>query len=124
MTARKTPKIPAAVGGDTNAAIASERLRISAILESAEGKRNPAMAQKLALYSTLDVDTAKSILAEAPAANPYLQAMDREGPVGLSAATLDVSNDPRAARLQEIKELGAIMRAENRRAQGLSPKKD
>lgn len=54
-----------------------KRLRISSILESSEGKRNPAMAQKLALYSALDAETAKSILAEAPtAANPYLQAME------------------------------------------------
>ncbi|MGY0573557.1 hypothetical protein ACTGJ9_022800 [Bradyrhizobium sp. RDM12] len=41
------------VAASENAAIAAERLRVAAILESAEGKRNPAMAQKLALYSVL-----------------------------------------------------------------------
>ena len=50
----------AAVSGDLNAAVLSERLRVSAILESAEGKRNPAMAQELALRSPLDVETARS----------------------------------------------------------------
>ncbi|MDI4236801.1 hypothetical protein OZ411_28720 [Bradyrhizobium sp. Arg237L] len=111
------------MSGDDNAAIASERLRIAAILESPEGKRNPAMAQKLALYSALDADAARGILAEAPAANPYLQAMDAQGPIGLSAATLDVSNDPKAARLKEIETNMAAFNSERRRAQGL-PAKD
>jgi len=113
-TARK----PAAVPSDDNAAIAGERLRICAILESAEGKRNPAMAQKLALYSALDAETAKDILASAPAANPYLAAMEQQGPIGLNAAVADFSNDPKAARLKEIEEMGARMRAERRRAEG------
>jgi len=113
-TARK----PAAVSSDDNAAIVSERLRISAILESAEGKRNPAMAQKLALFSALDAETAKDILASAPAANPYLAAMEQQGPIGLNAPVADFSNDPKAARLKEIEEMGARMRAERRRAEG------
>lgn len=95
-------KKPPAVTGEVNAAIASERLRIAAILESPEGKRNPAMAQKLALGSALDAETARSILAEAPAANPYLAAMDREGAIGLSAAIVDIIGDPKAERLKEI----------------------
>ena len=37
-------------------------------------------------------------------ANPYLAAMDREGPVNLQAATIDVTNDPKAARKAEIAE--------------------
>ena len=44
----KTTKL-AAVSGDTNAAVLSERMRVSAILESVEGKKNPGMAQELAL---------------------------------------------------------------------------
>jgi hypothetical protein len=98
---REIKKAPA-VTGEANAAIASERLRITAILDSPEGKRNPAMAQKLALGSALDAETARSILAEAPAANPYLAAMDREGPIGLGTASVDIVNDPKAARLKEI----------------------
>lgn len=98
----REPKKTPAVTGEANAAIASERLRIGAILESPEGKRNPAMAQKLALGSALDAETARSILAEAPAANPYLAAMDREGPVGLGAASVDIVSDPKTLRLREI----------------------
>jgi hypothetical protein len=95
----------AAVSGDTNAAVLSERMRVAAILESPEGKRNPGMAAELALRTSLDVETAKSILGQAPAANPYLAAMDREGPIGLSAATADFAPaDAKAERLKEIAE--------------------
>jgi len=113
-TARK----PVAVPSDDNAAIASERLRIAAIIDSPEGKRNPAMASRLALYSPLDAEIAKDILASAPAANPYLAAMEQQGPIGLNAPVANFSNDPKAARLKEIEELGARMRAERRRAEG------
>src|ERR1700733_13436050 len=92
----------AAVSGDTNAAVLSERLRVSAILESAEGKRNPAMAQELALRSSLDVDTARAILGKAPASNPYLAAMQTQGPInlgdGIGANVATFVNDPKAAR--------------------------
>jgi hypothetical protein len=98
----RSPKKVVTVTGDENAAIAAERLRVASILESPEGKRNPAMAQKLALYSVLDAETARSILAEAPAANPYLQALEREGPLGLGSAAVDLSNDPKAARMKEL----------------------
>jgi hypothetical protein len=98
----RTSKKPPAVTSDENASIASERLRISSILESAEGKRNPAMAQKLALYSALDAETAKSILAEAPSANPYLAAMELHGPIGIGASPNTMSSDPKATRLAEI----------------------
>jgi hypothetical protein len=96
----------AAVAGDLNAAVLSERLRVSAILESAEGKRNPAMAQELALRSSLDVDTARAILGKAPAANPFTEAMSRLGPInigdGIGSNLESFVNDPRAARLKEI----------------------
>ncbi len=101
----KTTKL-AAVSGDTNAAVLSERLRVSAILESAEGKRNPAMAQELALRTALDAETARSILARAPAANPFTEAMSRLGPInigdGIGANVETFNSDPRAARLKEI----------------------
>lgn len=96
----------AAVSGDTNAAVLSERLRVSAILESAEGKRNPAMAQELALRSSLDAETARRILAQAPSSNPYLDAMNRQGPInigdGIGTSVETFNSDPRAARLKEI----------------------
>jgi hypothetical protein len=100
----KTTKA-AAVAGDLNAAVLSERLRVSAILESADGKRNPAMAQELALRSSLDVETARAILGKAPASNPYLDAMSRQGPINLGeglGANVTFTNDPKAARLKEI----------------------
>jgi hypothetical protein len=101
----KTTK-PAAVSGGTNAAVLSERLRVSAILESAEGRRNPKMAQHLALRSTLDAETARSILAESPSANPYLDAMAQQGPInigdGIGTSVETFNSDPRAARLKEI----------------------
>lgn len=101
----KTTKL-AAVSGDTNKAVLSERMRVSTILESAEGKRNPAMAQELALRSSLDVDTARAILGKAPAANPYIEAMNQQGPInlgdGIGATVETFTNDPKAARLKEI----------------------
>lgn len=112
-------KTPAATSGRTNSAVLSERLRISAILESPEGRKNPGMAAEFALRTALDAETAKSLLALAPAANPYLAAMDREGPIGLSAATADFSpTDPKAERLKEITEGVAAFNA----ARGYPPK--
>lgn len=92
----------AAVSGETNASVLSERLRVSAILESPEGKLNPELARELALRSTLDAETARAILSKAPASNPYLAAMAKEGPVSIDAATADFSNDPKVARQREI----------------------
>jgi hypothetical protein len=104
------------IAGDINAAVLSERLRVSSILESPEGKRNPEMAATLALRTSLDVDTARDLLAKAPAANPYLAAMDREGVVGLNSATADFGTpDPKAAREQEIKENMALFNNMRRR---------
>lgn len=102
----RTTTKPAAVTGDNNAAVLGERLRVSAILESAEGKRNPAMANELALRTPLDVETARSILAQAPSSNPYLDAMSRQGPInlgdGIGANVENFSSNPREARLKEI----------------------
>ena len=112
----KTTK-PAAVSGDVNAAVLNERLRVSAILESAEGKRNPKMANHLALRSTLDAETARSILAESPSSNPYLDAMSVQGPInigdGIGANVETFTNDPRAARLKEIDGSMAAFNASN-----------
>lgn len=102
------------VPGRDNAAVLSERMRVSAIIESAEGRRNPAMATELALRTSLDVEQAKGLLAKAPAANPYTAAMDREGPVGLNAATADFSPaDPKEARKRELAESMAVFNSEN-----------
>ncbi len=117
---------PAAVSGGTNAAVLSERLRVSAILESAEGKRNPAMANRLALYTDLDPETARDILAHAPSSNPYLDAMSRQGPInigdGIGATVETFTNDPRAARLKEIDGSMAAFNASQRGDTGRKPR--
>lgn len=78
------------------------------------------MATELALRTSLDVETARSILKTAPAANPYTAAMDREGVVHLNAATADFSpTDPKEARKAEIAESMASFNA----TQGYTPKK-
>ncbi|WP_354255281.1 hypothetical protein [Bradyrhizobium sp. F1.13.3] len=97
--------------GEENAAITSERLRITGIIMSAEGRRNPELALEMA-ESGLDVETAKRLLAKAPPANPYIAAMDREGQIGLSAATVDVTSDPKTARLKELEVSVAAFNAE------------
>jgi hypothetical protein len=103
----KPTKLAAVSGGD-NAAVLADRMRVSAILESAEGKRNPAMANQLALRTTLDAETARSILAQAPSSSPYLDAMSRQGPInlcegiGANVATFDSADSAKAARLKEI----------------------
>lgn len=102
---------PVVVTGEENAAITSERMRITGILTSAEGRRNPVLALEMA-ESGLDVETAKRLLAKAPAANPYLQAMDREGPTGIGTAAVEISSDPRAARLKELEVSVAAFNAE------------
>jgi hypothetical protein len=104
----KTTTKPAAVDGAVNAAVLSERMRVSAILESREGRRNPAMANELALRTALDVETARSILARAPAANPFTEAMNHQGPInlgegiGANVATFNGADNAKAARLKEI----------------------
>ncbi|CCE01080.1 hypothetical protein BRAS3809_4190003 [Bradyrhizobium sp. STM 3809] len=51
------------------------------------------------------------MLAKAPASNPFLEAMDSQGPIGLSTAAADFTNDPKAARLEEIKHAAAAFNA-------------
>lgn len=108
-------KRPAAVSGDSNAAALSERLRISAILESAEGKRNPAMAAELALRTPLDAEQAKAILARSPAENPYLLAMQKEGPIGVETQSVNFTEDAKAARRKEIEISMKAFNAERRK---------
>jgi hypothetical protein len=118
----RTNKLPA-VSGDTNASVLSERMRISGILESPEGRRNPELASELALRTSLDIGQARGILAKAPAANPYLAAMQLQGPIdglGSSAATADFSSDPRAARLKEIEVSVAAFNNEKRGGKSIS----
>jgi len=93
--------------GNVVAALATERARISAILESDAGKARPSLAVKLALHSTLDADTALNILTSSQPEKPYFEsAMEREGGTGVNAggafAAAGSRGDPKAARLAEI----------------------
>ena len=100
--------------------LASERLRISAILESPEGKRNPTLAHELALRSAMDAAAAVAILASAPAQNPYLEAMNEHGPIGLTSAASGASSlDPKQARMAEMLQVVDQMNAANRAARGV-----
>ncbi|MFL6837877.1 MAG: hypothetical protein ACJ8FZ_11295 [Bradyrhizobium sp.] len=65
------------------------------------------------LYSVLDVESAISLLADVPLANPCLEAMSIQGPIGLGGApAVEDSNDPKAARLRELEQSVAAFNAE------------
>lgn len=89
-----------------NSALLADRLRISNILESKEGLRNPKMARELALRMGTDAETARRLLAQAPAENPFVEAMAREGinlnAVEASGGTGALGEDPKERRLREI----------------------
>ncbi len=99
---------PAAVPGNVNVAIASERLRIKEILDSKEAAKRPALAKKLALETALDAASALSLLREAPAeGNPYAEAVECFAPIGLHPAvngTGLATSDPKARREAELTE--------------------
>ncbi|MEH2476197.1 hypothetical protein V1281_002633 [Nitrobacteraceae bacterium AZCC 2161] len=83
----------------------SERLRVSSILESPEGIARPKAALELALRTSLESQSAIDLLKSFPIDNPYLRALDLEGPVNLSslgAAPGGISDDKKAKRLAEL----------------------
>ena len=59
--------------------IASERLRVAAIMESPEGQGRPKSALKLALYSDLSAEMAKDLLTGMPVESAFLAAMRAQG---------------------------------------------
>ncbi len=96
--------------------VAGERLRIMAILESPEGRSHPATARHFALNTGMTSEQANGALANLPIESPFLEAMEREGPVGVRQGSPGASGTPmpvsgREARLIEIK---ANMQAYNR----------
>lgn len=112
----------AAVSGETNAAVLTERARISAILESPEARRNPEMAQEFALRTPLSADQAKALLAKTPTANPYLAVLAKETPSAIATNEPNlVEGDAQAARLVEIREGAVAMNNQKRKEQGLPP---
>ena len=108
----KVNKAP--VASDVAAALAAERMRISDILESEAGLKNPKLALQLALRSTMEAESAIDILAASPAQNFFLEAMAKFGPVGLNAATIPHAEGSKEARLAEIKQSMESFNAELR----------
>ena len=97
---------PATTKAPTEAMIvATERLRIMEILESPDGRRRPESARKLALNSNMSAEMAADLLKGLPTESPFLDAMNAQGPIGLTSATagaIGAGSDPKAARLAEI----------------------
>ncbi len=95
--------------------VLNERLRVAAILESPEGLRAPKMARELALRSPMGADQARALLTNAAAESPFLEMMASEA-IGLSATSPSAQpaigpDGAKAARLAEIKQVGAAFNA-------------
>ena len=100
---------PVATKTPTAAMIVSqERLRIMNILESAEGKKRPESARKLALNSNMTAEMALDMLRGLPTESPFLDAMSTEA-IGISSATagaIGAGSDPKQARIAELQNVG------------------
>lgn len=91
----------------TASVMLAERMRISSILESPEGKARPDLAAALALRHNMDAASALELLRVAPeekasAASSFLRALGGEA-IGLSSLGSEVTLDKKAARIAEIK---------------------
>ena len=98
-------KSPAPVSASTNETLLGERLRIAAIIESAEGVLRPEVARKLALHSSMDSVSAVELMRSVPVANPYLAAMQIEGPVGINSFSAAEPNTPESKKEKRLVEL-------------------
>ena len=105
--AKPTIKIPTTkIAGTANEALALDRLRVSAILESPEGIARPRLAQQLALRSNMDATSAIDVLRSTPVDNPYVAAMDALGPVNVesfSNGPATSTDEKKKKRIAEIK---------------------
>jgi hypothetical protein len=86
----------------------TERVRISKILESPEGRARPKLATELALRSPMDATAAIQLLQAAPtesntAEASFLKALAGET-IGLSAVGAEVITDKKEKRLAEIRQ--------------------
>lgn len=93
-----------AISASASQVLINERLRVSSILESSEGLARPKAAMQLALRSAMDARSAIDMLKVLPVDNPYIAAMDREGPVNVNAlgANPSVTGDAKAKRRAEL----------------------
>ena len=95
-----------AVAPEINAAIAGERARISAILNSPEGLARPRAALHLALNADMPKQSVIELLAQMPsiaADNPYIRALENEA-VNIGGPNVGTAAKPgsKEARLAEI----------------------
>lgn len=111
----KLSTTPRSMKAETATAVAGERARISAILESPEAKGREGTALRLALHSDMEVAEAIDLLATTPKSeNPFVSYMDKVGHSGLPAQSGPVPNNERAQRTAEI----AAAAAHVKRARG------
>ncbi|MGA2494257.1 MAG: hypothetical protein ABSF67_15145 [Roseiarcus sp.] len=90
--------------------LAAERMRVSAILESEEGRKRPALAMELALRSPMSVDAATALLSKAAvesrnasAAEAFARALSAEA-IGVTSLGADtIGGDVKEKRIAEIK---------------------
>ena len=97
----------AEIAAITTAATADERTRFEQILRSPEGMQHPKTAIHFALLG-MTPDQAISTMATLPKESPFLDAMDREGAIGIKpgasgGAGFVAGGDRKEARLAEIK---------------------
>jgi hypothetical protein len=99
-------KLPttATVTGNVNAALAADRARIDAIVNSQEGLSRPKAALQLALRSSMGVNEAREFLALGPSESPYFESAMANESINLGGQSVgkSVGGDARAARLAEI----------------------
>ena len=93
------------VSASANETLLGERLRIASIIESPEGILRPEVARKLALHSTMDSASAVELLRSVPVANPYLAAMQVEGPIGIDSLSASTPNTPEGKKQKRIEEI-------------------
>jgi hypothetical protein len=104
------PKIASSNAQQTVADVrAEERIRMRDVLLSGEAKGRTNLAIKLLVNSPLSASAIVDMLSETPreGASAFFQAMQAEGSIGISSPIAAATNDdPKEARLAEIKQAG------------------
>ncbi len=104
------PKVASPNNSQTVADVrAEERIRIRDVLMSPEATGRQNLAVKLLVNSPLSASAIVDMLADTPrdGASAFFQAMQAEGSIGISSPIGAATNDdPKAARLAEIKQAG------------------
>ena len=108
--------IQSAVQEAVTIALTEQALRVGSILQSSEAEGRRDLAMTMALHSTLSAESAIALLRSAPrehsSADRFLQAMAREGEIGVDSSGAQPSLDKRAARMLEIAGAAKHVRAQ------------